>query len=310
MTRRACCGTTLLGELWRRTTIYMPRAARAACRADAEAAARDRPRLVREDRRVPAAWPRAHPRRHPAGPRDAGLPCRRAAPARSRAAPSSCSRTPCARPRTTSRSRAAPGGARRPGACGGAPRSTFGHSTQQRARRGRRLSRQVRDQEHRARRWTAAPRSAADEVDALPVREHVRAYLRVRLRPRTTTRSPNGDSARSAHAFGYRGHCLTKSRRYSTTFKALRQAREDHVHARLLARSNDQSQRNLAAIERAARHGAFAYAGQGHLTTADAFLAASAAARAREERRAAREALRAGPPLAIATEFPASVGQS
>jgi hypothetical protein len=43
--------------------------------------------------------------------------------------------------------------------------------------------------------------------------------------------------AKSAHALGYHGHCLTKSRRYSTTFKALRQAREQHVHEQLLARS-------------------------------------------------------------------------
>ena len=32
--------------------------------------------------------------------------------------------------------------------------------------------------------------------------------------------------AACAHAFGYRGHCLTKSRRYSTTFKQLRADRE------------------------------------------------------------------------------------
>jgi hypothetical protein len=93
-----------------------------------------------------------------------------------------------------------------------------------------------------------------------------------------------------AHAFGYRGHCLSKSRRYSTTFTALRQAREDHVHERL-ASSDDESQRALAEIEPANRIKRFTYAGRGHLTTADAFLAASAAARAREERRAAREAL-------------------
>ncbi len=56
-----------------------------------------------------------------------------------------------------------------------------------------------------------------------------------------------------AHALGYRGHCLTKSRRYSTTFKALRQAREQHVHEQLLARSNDAAQRALAgAVERVA----------------------------------------------------------
>src|SRR5512144_1029833 len=82
-----------------------------------------------------------------------------------------------------------------------------------------------------------------------------------------------------AHAFGYRGHCLTKSRRYSTTFKALREAREAHVHQQLLARSDDAAQRALAgASERVA---SFRYLGRGHLTAVDAYLAASAAARAR-----------------------------
>lgn len=31
-----------------------------------------------------------------------------------------------------------------------------------------------------------------------------------------------------AHTLGFRGHCLTKSRRYSTTYRVLRQARADH----------------------------------------------------------------------------------
>ena len=53
--------------------------------------------------------------------------------------------------------------------------------------------------------------------------------------------------AACAHAFGYRGHCLTKSRRYSTTFKALRAGREAFVHAQILARSTDATQRAIAA---------------------------------------------------------------
>ena len=97
-----------------------------------------------------------------------------------------------------------------------------------------------------------------------------------------------------AQALGYRGHCLTKSRRYSTTFKALRQAREQHVHEQLLARSNDAAQRALAgAVERVA---SFHLDGIGHLTSADAYLAESAHARALEQRRAAREALCDHPP--------------
>jgi hypothetical protein len=93
--------------------------------------------------------------------------------------------------------------------------------------------------------------------------------------------------AACAHTFGYRGHCLTKSRRWSTTFTALRQAREDHVRERLLA-NGDPVQRQLADTERIT---AFEFVGVGHLTTADAWLAAQAAARARENRELAREAL-------------------
>ena len=96
--------------------------------------------------------------------------------------------------------------------------------------------------------------------------------------------------AACAHALGYRGHCLTKSRRYSTTFKALREARELHVHEQLLKRSADRAQRALALVAKSERIASFRYVGQGHLTAADALLAASAASRAREERRAAREA--------------------
>jgi hypothetical protein len=96
--------------------------------------------------------------------------------------------------------------------------------------------------------------------------------------------------AACAHTFGYRGHCLTKSRFYSTRFKDLRQARVDHVRAQQLAHL-DSEQRELAELEHAARITAFAFAGIGHLTTADAYLAAQAATRAREHRELAREAL-------------------
>ena len=130
-------------------------------------------------------------------------------------------------------------------------------------------------------------RVSEHQLDALPVREHVRRYLRAAFTLDDDQALADRRLAACAHAFGYRGHCLTKSRRYSTTFKALRQAREQHVHEQLLARSNDPAQRALAgAVERVAK---FRYAGLGHLTAADAFLASSAAARARERRRIARE---------------------
>jgi hypothetical protein len=131
-------------------------------------------------------------------------------------------------------------------------------------------------------------RVAEHQLDELPVREHVRAYMRAAFALAAHPALADRRLEATAHALGHRGHCLTKSRRYSITFRALREARERHVHEQLLARSDDVAQRALAgAVERVA---SFRYVGQGHLTAADALLAASAAARAREQRRAAREA--------------------
>jgi hypothetical protein len=96
--------------------------------------------------------------------------------------------------------------------------------------------------------------------------------------------------AACAHTFGYRGHCLTKSRRYSTSLGVLRQARADHIRKQLLA-NGTQRQRDLAQTEPEQRIARFEFVGVGHLTTADAHLAAQAAARAREHRQLAREAL-------------------
>jgi hypothetical protein len=121
------------------------------------------------------------------------------------------------------------------------------------------------------------------------------ALAKVRAITSAPPQTPKRDTrdrrlAACAHAFGYRGHCLTKSRRWSTTFKKLRQAREDHVREQLLAGS-DRKQRELAQLADDERITAFEFVGVGHLTTADAFLAAQAAARARENRELAREAL-------------------
>jgi hypothetical protein len=123
------------------------------------------------------------------------------------------------------------------------------------------------------------------QIDALPVSEHVREFLR---RAFALDRELEGRRlAQTAHAFGYRGHCLTKSRRYSTTFKALREAREAHVHAQLLVRSKDATQ--LAIAAGGERIVSMRFAGQGHFTTGQAVLAEQSAADAREQRRAAWE---------------------
>jgi hypothetical protein len=150
-------------------------------------------------------------------------------------------------------------------------------------------------------------RVAEHQVDELPVRDHVRAYMREAFALAEDPALADRRLAATAHALGYRGHCLTKSRRYSTTFKALREAREQHVHEQLLARSDDAAQRAIAgAAERVA---SFRYVGQGHLTAADALLAASAAARARDGRRLAREELCSAPATRIRTDLVGAVGE-
>ncbi len=91
----------LLGELWRRTTIYLPR--KLARRLGiTQKQLRKRVRAVlREGRRVPAPRARAPARRDPPGPRAARLSPRPSSSRRPRASPSSCSSTRCARPSPT-----------------------------------------------------------------------------------------------------------------------------------------------------------------------------------------------------------------
>jgi hypothetical protein len=127
------------------------------------------------------------------------------------------------------------------------------------------------------------------DLDNLKVRPHVRRYIECAWQLGGQPHLHELRLRRWAHQLGFRGHCFTKSRRYSTTFTALREARERHVHEQLLARSPDALQRALAEHDSSERIASFRYVGRGHVTAADALLAASAAARARENRRIARE---------------------
>jgi hypothetical protein len=67
------------------------------------------------------------------------------------------------------------------------------------------------------------------QVDSLAVREHVRAHLREAF-------VLHADPTLTARRFGpcAHGRCLTKSRRCSTTFKALREAQafDDEIRRR------------------------------------------------------------------------------
>jgi hypothetical protein len=96
-----------------------------------------------------------------------------------------------------------------------------------------------------------------------------------------------------AHMLGFGGHFSTKSRRYSTTLGALRRARVAYAIRRrrggvltldAWGRPDDDPAVTVVA--------SWAYLGSGYQSTGEAWLAASAAARAREVRRIAKEELR------------------
>lgn len=88
-----------------------------------------------------------------------------------------------------------------------------------------------------------------------------------------------------AHTLGLRGHFLTKSRAYSTTFQALRGARQAHRRAEHLARAGvaPDSAQDLVVV------GSWAYLGRGWQSRAEAFLAAQGAREAALARRFAYE---------------------
>jgi len=87
-----------------------------------------------------------------------------------------------------------------------------------------------------------------------------------------------------AHTLGFRGHWLTKSRRYSTTFAALRAARADwHTHHHPAGTDTGSTPGETVSV------GDWLYAGTGWTTDGDAWLAATAATRHAETRRTARQ---------------------
>jgi hypothetical protein len=95
-----------------------------------------------------------------------------------------------------------------------------------------------------------------------------------------------------AHMLGFGGHWSTKSRRYSTTFTVLRRARVAFARRR---RAHDgipldawHRPEDDQAVEVVA---SWVFVGSGYETEGERWLALSAAARARERRRIAREEL-------------------
>jgi hypothetical protein len=130
-----------------------------------------------------------------------------------------------------------------------------------------------------------------ERLDRLPahVAELVRACWELGGRPEL-----EGLRLRAwAHMLGFRGHWSTRSRRYSTTMGALRRARvafakrrrsKDGVPLDAWGRPEDDDQVVIVA--------SWVFVGAGYETEGERWLALSAAARAREQRRVAWEELR------------------
>jgi hypothetical protein len=108
---------------------------------------------------------------------------------------------------------------------------------------------------------------------------------------------------RWAHMLGFGGHFLTKARRYSVTFRALRDARityrrtqtagPEHGPVRTAEHTGEETTLTI---------GTLAYGGTGWKTTGDALLANTAADQARRRREAGREDLAYEYALASRTE--------
>lgn len=132
-----------------------------------------------------------------------------------------------------------------------------------------------------------ATKSAEDfaaSSDTLP-REHI---ARLQETARQLAELPELDTLRlngAAESIGFRGHWSSRSRRYSTTFTALRQARAEHAKAG--ADNGDHPGIELDADLR--------YAGRGYTTAGDAWLAATAGNAHREQRHTGKLELRTTP---------------
>ncbi len=127
-------------------------------------------------------------------------------------------------------------------------------------------------------------------------------------RPQAT--NPYARLRRWAHMLGYGGHFLTKARRYSVTFRLLRDTRiayRRHEHHQV-----DEHTGTLRAVDHLDEDdttlivGTLTFAGVGWHTTGDALLANTAAALARERRTTGREELAHELPTTPAATAPAA----
>jgi hypothetical protein len=133
-----------------------------------------------------------------------------------------------------------------------------------------------------------------DEADVarLKVRPHVRRYVECAWRLGGLRHLRELRLRRWAHQLGFRGHCFTKSRRYSTTFTALRRARHEHVLQQVHGGERRDPWGRPVREQACGELRRWHFTGSGYRTLGDAWLAESGRKRDEEARRAAREELR------------------
>jgi hypothetical protein len=139
-------------------------------------------------------------------------------------------------------------------------------------------------------------RLSEQDLDGLRLRHHMERMVRCAWDLATEPRYRHLRLRRWAHALGFGGHCFTKSRRYSTTFTALRRARHEHVLARLERNGRRDPWGRPWRDGQTVANKRYVSTGTGYRLLGDAWLAETGRRRVTEERRVAREELRTGPP--------------
>jgi hypothetical protein len=133
------------------------------------------------------------------------------------------------------------------------------------------------------------PVRAATDIYALACNQHYKQLIATTWALGTDPAAAGLGLNRWTHMLGYRGHFLTKSRRYSVTFTALRRGRlnyrrtQRHPSGELDPWGRPLDDRIVLTVS------TWEYAGTGHANTAERALALAAAARARERESIGRE---------------------
>ncbi|MFJ9771978.1 replication initiator [Kitasatospora sp. NPDC101157] len=123
------------------------------------------------------------------------------------------------------------------------------------------------------------------EIRALRVTPHVRALIATAWRLGGLPELEHLRLRTWAHMLGYRGHCLTKTRAYSTTHGQLRADRAEHVHTMASVQDLYADWDSETVVE-----GAWRFVGAGH-TPGEALVAAGIAKDIATNREIAREVL-------------------